>query len=686
MAARTIDDQVEALLGRSVAEPKVRGIPDPTVESSAVFDSIVLNLLLKPRSALYFTFLARNGLQQAVTAELALLDTLTQDVTDTGNRSFKLEGAPVLQRAHTALIQLEELPRLSKGAQPLQLYRDAIDEYLQKYLAKNVRQKKGELTRPAVEARVDMVSTIQELKDQHADLLDRLYKLAVGVENFLQVPFGAMLGTATVTRSRVDLEEIINHVSNDGSSGPSRDFAVRLIAARETVGTLSSPPGPFDPLLPEGTVVESIRESSSFTSAPGPFVLGTNPTATVTVDGVTATGAFLVGTPFLVSAPLSFPLTVPDEYGLFVSVDGVQHRILLAATHASLASLVSAINTAAVGNLRAQAFSDRLLLYTTQGTDTELRISTIYQYTYDETIGEGVTVTSQKVSAKSAHELLGFFPGQSGTVEVPASTVALALNLLSPELSVKALGNGRLLFSFDTDFRAATFSFPSSLGVPASFYAQSSAVTFPGKDARELVQVGDSLDFSGTKRIVTEVTQGIVSLDLPLRLYIGRATGTSALVTDYDAFSEKLRFFLKRWRETPYAKTLDQLDRALAPLSTSATPGQRNFAKAEIDRLRTELTTLSAILSDASNTLPDGAAQEEKQVVAGILQTLMERKYDRAADFLMRGDLASLLEMDSDSASYGGHFLKSASSFAQTNFTSDTLESEKDSAISAGHT
>jgi len=198
------------------------------------------------------------------------------------------------------------------------------------------------------------------------------------------------------------------------------------------------------------------------------------------------------------------------------------------------------------------------------------------------------------------------------------------------------------------------------------------------------VQVGDDLSFGSVDRVVAKVAENAITLDAAMPTYSGPVTGTSAIVSTYQTLNTRLLFFLKRWKSTVYTQNLSVLDRVLAPLGASSTPGQRNMALAEITKLETELSALLAVVADPTTSLPEGAAQEERGVVSGILTTLLERNYDRAADLLLKCDISALLEIDADSASYSGNFLKASSQFAQANFSSPSLESEEP-ASSAGH-
>jgi hypothetical protein len=470
MAARTVQDQVSALLSRSVVEQRQPGSEVAGLEASAVFESVALSLLLTPRLALYFEHLARNGLCQVVTAELNLLTTLAQDIKDLANLSYKIEGEESLIRARTALLQLEGLPRIDANQTALSLFEKSVEEFLQGSLSKNVRRRgASDFVRPASEALQDLPGTATALKAKHDELLGRLYALAVGVDNFLSAPFTALLGTAAVSRARADLEAILAEVQAGGDPANARDYATRLIASRAAIRSVASPPD--------------------------------------------------------LAAPV-----------------------------------------------------------------------------YD---------------------------GQAST--------------------------------------------PGGLGISAAV-----------ADQRTVCQVGDQVQVfsapAATCRAVA-VSKDVILLDNPLPVFSGRIMVTSSLVLMHEALAPGLKTFLQSWNSSLFFENLDRLDRALAPLLASQSPATRGDANDMVQLLTGQLTTLLNTITDPTTMLPAGAAAQERLSVEGILNTLEERRYDRAADLVLRCDLASLLEMNADQASYAGNFLRASSVFAQAGAAPAALDTDAPGAI-----
>lgn len=691
MAVSPVEDYVASLLEQRVAEAKTGGVQNASVEAVAVFNSVALNLLLKPRCALLFALLARNGLQKTVQAEIGSLEELKTAIQDLGNVAFQIKDASSLRRARAALLQLERLPSVSATNPTLKLYQTSVRAFLDSQLAKNVRRSgANDLTRSAAEARTDLVGTLATLKEQHADLLDRLYSLMVGVDNFAAAPFAALIGTSAAARARADIESIITAVEASGDPSPARDFVLRLISGQATLSSLASPPAIMEPLF-DG-MASSAAAPAQMTSAVGPFVpAGLSPSFSATVKtsptdvGITESFSFFESeAAILVSSPISFPLTIPAGYGLFFVIDGVAQRVPIDGTFASVAALFGAFN-ATIGYAHSTQFAydpTRWVIYFPGAS--QVSVATVYQYpTPDPSTTTGVPSTT----ALSAHALCGFEAGQLGEQNVSAQVAADYINSRFTIISARATTAGTVELTTASTVAGTELlvSAPSSFGLVGPVSALSDSVSLAGvADHRDLVQPGDQVSLGGVTQEVGEVSQSSLTLLAPAPTYSGPAIVTSALALAYQALIANVKMFFSSWQHLPYTTDLTTVDRALAPLGASSAPGQRNMALAEVQRLESALVSLLNLLSAPSTMLPDGAALNETQIVEGILTTLEERHYDRAVDLLLKCNLQSLLEMDADQASYGGSFLKAASTFAQANISQEPEAPGTTSAVSAG--
>lgn len=662
--AVTLEERVQGLLSRDLALPKSAGVQSSGLEASAVFESVAMSLMLKPRAAFYFEHLARNGLVKAARAEIELLDELRAAVQDLGNISHQVDGAPLLRRARTALLQLEDLPRLSSGQAALTLFENSVQEFLSKHLGKNVRRRGAPgLVRPAAEALAALPKVVAELQAAHADLLDRLYTLSTGVENFLNAPFSALLGTSTVARARRDLEEVLQVVESGGGAAAARELAERLIAGRAAIKTMAAPPDPLAPLFDDIVTTES--GAAEARSVPGPFLIDDTPFS-VTVNGVTRS-FFLFATDGagLVSKPITFPVVLPAGSGLSLMVDGAPRRVPLTGPISDAAALAAQVQAGGAGLVATNFPGDptRAYFYHPGAEVLEVTGTLVTE--------AGGTAGSYAVTTKSAHAELGLELGQRGTRAARAADARDAIAALFPELAATVNDDGSLtLATIETSPGVVlTLQGPPSFGLDGTYRAEARELSASVEDHRGLLQVGDILTlYAGgapAQRRAAAVRADAAELDSPAPSFRGRARAVSALVGAHDALGARLRVFLKTWSAGAFASDLTTLDRVLASLLSSQSPAHRNAARGVIDSLSSQLTTLLNLLLDPSTMLPTGAAAEERSVVEGILTTLTERNYDRAADLLLRGNLQSLLEMDQDQASYAGNFLRASSEFAR---------------------
>ena len=246
-----LDAYVKNLLSRPVTSEKVRGVPSPDSEADAVFESIVLGLLLNPRAILYLAHLARNGLVKAVSDEISSVDEVIKLVKDFSNVSFTVKDTSPLEQAKTSLIQIEGQGRLVEGA-TLGRFEASISSFLSE-LAKSVRGTDTQLLRPSSEAETYLPGAFLKLETLHKDTRDRLTSLVTGVDAFFSSSIGSSFSLKTVQKVRAEIEDLLSMFADDGSATNAREAVYRLIAARSVLRTLSSPPKWDDPVIVVGS-------------------------------------------------------------------------------------------------------------------------------------------------------------------------------------------------------------------------------------------------------------------------------------------------------------------------------------------------------------------------------------------------------------------------------------------------
>jgi hypothetical protein len=702
MATRTLEDQVSALLTRTVAETKQLGVQRPELEASAVFDSIALNLLFKPRGSLYFAFLARNALTSAVRNELTLVDALTKDIDDLGNQAFRISGAPMLRRAQVALMNMEGLPRVSSTSAVLDLYNKTVSEFLEKHLSKNVRRVgQPGMIRPSAEAEQDLPDTLALLKDAHGDVLDRLYALATGIENFDAAPFSAVIGTSTVVRARADLDAIVALVEGGGDPENSRDIVIRLLASRAAINTVATPPKWTDLLLPTGARASTPQAAAvQVGSVSHPFTMPSNSVLAISDGTATSSFGFLPGgAAILVGTQASYPITIPTGFDLFLSyvVGGVTTalRVPMAGTYSNVAGVAAHIMAGAgsSGVQAAQFGNDttRLMLYKS-GADS-IAVNPVYVMSVAESQAAGVTTGGRVTYSDSAATYIGLKDTDVGGTVVFADVVADAItSIFGSIVSATFTADGRISITTLSSAHGVSLRVFGSAGQVLGFddavhpATAITCVVAGVPDHSALVQDADLLVLPDKTEVpLSEVLATGLGFSTPVPTFSGPVTAKSILATSYSLFISALKTFLASWSSTPYVSDLTVIDRAVAPLVAAQSPAQRKEALDAVASLKTALTSLLNVLSDASTMLPDRAALAEKKMVEGILNTLEERHYSRAIDLLLRCDLQALLEMDDSSASYGGNFMKASTALARATIKmTDPVTSTEPGSYSVG--
>lgn len=723
MVIRSIQDHVRALIGRRVAESKVDGAPSPDIEARAVLESIALNLLLKPRTVLYLAHLARNGLLSSISQEISAIDNLLSTVDDLANITFTASDTQPLEKARTALLQMENLEKINTSGGDFQRYSRSVDEFLNKTLAKNVRRLgTPELIRSNMEAAADLPTEFENLRNLHAVTVSKLNTLSVGVENFLLSSLGTILGLTTAYRAREDLEDILSIIENGEAAQQSRDIAIRLIGSRAALKTVGTLPSMGDPLIDTGTfpVGQIVRARTPPTpalalSAVGPFAFGFAPSAQVQVGATTLTaanfpqsGMALDNRACVVSdSGITFPVSIPNTSFLFVfltrsapftgyvaQADGTylkQVRVDFTVGPINLATVLSDLNTAlgteGVAVEYLGAGSGRILIVATAAVDS-ITISPIL------TAPKLLDPNDYDVFTNSAHAALGFRLGQGGVFGTTATQFVVdAFNFFFGSLVTATVTDGQevLLTSVGTGPGiSVSISTDPVLGLNGVFEAFSSTLVLFGEvlgvvedpiNPAPLLDVGDIISTPHGTFFVQAMSSVSLSLSSPVRTFSGNIEASSALAVAGAALESSIQSFMPIWVGSRFGTELDVLDRAIAALSGKVTSGTRNLTKEILTDLKGLLQNLQSSL--AAGPVPSNIGTEERSIVNGIITTLEERNYDRALSLLTSLDLPTFLRMTGDTASFGGNALKAMSDMATTDINFPNTEADEDSGFKA---
>ena len=335
MSVRSLQDQINSLLNKKVVQPKVGGVPSPDVETASVVESLALALMLQPKAALYVYYLAKSALLASITREVAAIETLKVTIQDLANTTYAIKDTKDLRRAQAAMLQLGVQGQLSADSNAFTRYSSAVDDFLNKQLSKNIKTPGStEMVRPGEEAGLALPGDLSTIEDAHAEFLDRLYSLAVGVSNFLTTPFSALVGANAVYRAKKDLDSLLVELDEDESGSQSRDIANRIIASRAAVRLLGSKVDISAPVidtvrhLPPDVLLtgKSVPTSVVASTAAGPFTMATGGSLSMTVAGQTVVTTALNqagNSAAVLGGVVAFPVMVPANYHLFLRLEAI---------------------------------------------------------------------------------------------------------------------------------------------------------------------------------------------------------------------------------------------------------------------------------------------------------------------------------------------------------------------------
>ncbi len=706
MTIRSIESHVQGLINRRVAEAKIEGSNSPDLEIRALIESIALNLLLNPKTILYFAHLARNALANTVNKELIAIDDLISLIEDLANTTYTIVEATHLNKARNALIQIEGLEKVDVNSSAFKKFDKAIDDFLNKSLAKSVRTiGSTDLKRSNTEALEDLPTNLATLVSIHEEMIDRLYALSVGVDNFSSSSLSTILGLSTVNRAKDDIEDIIDIIDTGESGSQSRDMAIRVLSDRAALKSIGSLPSIFSPLIdtvnskPIGYVMKARSDPAtvSVIGNEGPYVFDPGASASITVNGTTLVQSNfpqsdmdLENQAFIAStSDITFPVTIPSGSHLFIHLirltastgfdlqaDGTYIRAVdvpFTAGPISLAQVLSDIN--------AELGSDGTAIeYIGAGTNRIMIIG------YDPIVSVSIAGSFQEpgisagtivVSIDSAHNFLKFIIGQKGeSGSTSTSIVKDSLNHLFGSIIVSSeTDDHEIVITTIADVIGTniTISTSAALGVSGNYFAKSNNLKLYGTvfgksidpiDPTPLVDISDIIETPNGSSIISNFTTERLILQDSINTFDGDIKILSSLDEAFEAFNNEIQAFLPLWLETSFSNDLNVLDRAIASLNSKSASASRNTVIAILNDIKDNLVDLKDAL--VTGQLPVGAASDEKKIADGIIASLIERRLDKGLDLILRLKIQEFFELTGENASYGGDLLKAMADMAKT--------------------
>ena len=704
MAARSLQDQIQDLLTRNTVEDKTQGTASSDIEAAALLESVALRFLMLPRTVLYLAHMARNALLNAITTELTDLATLSRDINDMGNVSLAVKDLSSLQSAQTAVLQLGEQGSINSSSNSLVRFSSSVDDFLNKQLSKNIRTPGAtDLVRPSAEAAQDLPTDLNILETDHSDLLDRLYALAVGVQNFVNTPITSIIGPSTIYRIKSDLSDMVTEFQTDDSGSTARDAAVRLLADRATLNLLANPPGLLDPEVSTDLGLPPSRSITGTTDAlqvlansiPGPFTIsGSSLSVTVNQSTITSSSYLQSGSNAAIAgSSVQWPITVPVNNHLFITLKSPTAisgwTLLPSGTYTTtvrvplntgtaplsmvLTDVISAVNTALAGHVTAVEFlhsgSGQLLLIANPAL-LSIGISTSCVETDPNVTG----VSNTRLYTQSAHALLGFVDNQVGDVGLTASFLASYLNQTFGSLITATVNSdgsvtvttvsavmGTVMILDGVD--ATTFGLAGTYATATTTMSmlESGQVVDPSG----LMAPGDLLTCGAGSSVIQEVSNVDITLSSGLPTFSGPITVTSLAARLWNELDSSLQAFLPAWMGSKFHSDLSSIDHIISILIGSPTAPNRSSAQAVLTELQTQLINLQTAITPHI-LIPPGGELVERGVVSDIISLLTERNYDKAVDFLLMCKIQELFELDWQTLSYSGTLMRASENLART--------------------
>lgn len=691
MALQSLQDRVSAVLERQVVLPRSRGASPSDLEAVLLFESIAMALLSYPRTVLLIVLQAKNSLLKAIQDELHALDELAVAVQDLRNVSYRIDGAEHLESARLALLQLGASDSISTNSASFVRFSRSIDKFLKGSISKNVRGNSSTvMKRNGSEAYKELPSLLETLNARHTDTLDRLYSLAVAVDNFLTAPIPSMVGSTAIARTQEDVVALLDTLSSNSDGSVSRDVVQRLISSRAALSVLGSAPDLFAPVIASGYPTKRVIKARS-SLAPAVLVTGSGDVSSSVVFTIERTVLLRDGDVQDVLSVQVPPSTVDNDACLFFRVPGGE-AVIDADSYLFLTVPISKspIGTLRIpvpaGTLDESAIAASLNSYGNGLTATQLAGGGI-ALCLDCDFSIATSSTEQdpdstypfaRTFINSVHASFGMLAGASATRGVyPRALLVDLINGQTTDTVAPASIQSDGSISIETASSALYIGLrlqasPSLPDFPTiTSYAVSPVVSFYYEDTGEsvdvgaLLVVGDTLVRDGAPYSIVEIGWDSVTVSDGIPTFDGSVSVTSSLVSRYQDLDAVIQSFLGTWLPSDFSSDLTVLDRSVGTLSASSVSIGPSLNK--IAQLQTLLVQLEVGLSPIPAPFVDNS--NERKILDSIVSSLQERSYDKAIDLLLQGRIREVLELGHSEASYSGSFMRAMETFAKSDLT-----------------
>lgn len=703
------DIDVQSLVSKYLRRQTVNNALDETADGSAevqaLIESVALSFLLFPQAALSMVMRAKNTLQQVVKTDLDIVNFMVGCVRDASNPDEPIADSSDLVEAQTALIELDQLGRVSSDLPSYGRYQAAVGRFLNQQLASSLkRHQRNEFERSGTEARQDLFAILPSFTATHQVMATRLQQLAASVSDFSGLNLAQLVSTKTLTRVRSSLQQLRTAVDQGAAS--KTVVALELLAGAAALQSISGSRGAYDATvetsraIPDGRTIVvdsvgnqafSVSEDGPWSSVVGTFELTVNPLnlAGLSYHAVVLPAAGGAGKAYVTSSGGTPTYNVPAGYKLYVLLDGTTTVQVTLTTGASVpfATLVADIDAAVTGSggrcVEFYPGSNRFLVWSTT--------SVVILDSGSGSVSGGGIYTAP---AASAHTILGFLghqtslPAGSFTAEslrdilagnIPQATFVVEDNARLRVTSNSEEATSSLLFggvASDFGFPAttigalpdglllregATFLDPAELGI---FVGSRVSVTeSPSVGTRNISALVVNIDDTGGTPILV--------FDVPVPRGIGMSVTILAPIVV--AVQELVRSISEL--VGTFDKDSFNLQKVLSPVFSRATLAQTNDALVVLNAIKARLTLFLAILSSIS--VRDDRSQFSS-LARDLTDGLTERGLDRGVVILSSAQFSTFFAVSKDAASRSSRFLLAMNTVVQTDFPPTLVEQDMD--------
>lgn len=687
----TVDDidtvgAVSKYLSRTVVTSKEDDSADTSEEITALLEAVAVAFLLEPQMALAFILMAKNNLQQIVSADNDVLTYILGALDEIQNPDTPVEDTGSLVAAKTALIEVDRSGKVDTSLPAYNRYQTEVNNFLDNQLATSLKRRRtGELERSGSEAKQDLFSSLYDFLGLHPVMISQFNLLLSSVASFQSVDLTQIVASKTIALVRSSLDKIIQGFNSGILSKTSG--AIELLAGSASLSSISNNKGLYDPTVQTGQypVNRTITVSSEPTAAVASAVLGQLSTTPWTIGIATDVGAPISaeypatgvsGKAFVISNIDQSSVTLSSNLTLYVDVDGTIVTITLPAGTTPLSTIITDIN-AVNPIVQATTFqgTNRLLIYSPSGASVTILPAVM------GTMNSGNPSNPYVPAASSCHVELGFDPHHGsntiGVVDQYDFLDFLAANYTS--IVTAALVDGEVQITANSTAYTSVLTFTGVMSTLGFANAQSEPQALLLQENGAQVDPSSLNIFVNSEFTVTDALASLLSFNgqqvteldgnrILFGVTVPRCVNANVLVmAPLVRTVQKMLVTLGPLSGT-FDNDVQDMNQALSPLSAdSPTQAQISDATNLIKALRTKVQSFLSILQ--------GITVREDQTQFGqdaddLLNSLQERNLDRAIDLLKEGDFVTFFGLTKDTASKAVRFLSAIETVGQADLPS----------------